>query len=383
VEPTKAAVKPTIAAAKPNNGVVTIAKAGRCNCLSSSLLLADESTSKAPIATNKAGPSGKAEGKVRSPEYSSKDLLILAQSYIRVSENAIDGTAKKSSTFWEEVAVTFNKLKQSQGDIHLIFLKENIGIKSFDPYRPAWEYLKESPKFISMTAATNAAPRVVSSTVTNDDNVESHVVSAEDMPTASKFSVRPIGNKKAKRMAEEEKIMSNVTEKLKSTLIPATTSTATSAALAGALHKVTQVIATGIKEWSSRQAYSNASPTLKRHYDSLLLKLRIRELESKLQKEEFGEEVQRKGGILRNEEVGEEMQHEVGILPNDEHSETCVAVEATTIAGVPAPITEVEFVKDAAPCNDSQLSMDAILFLRNGRYYDALDESQKYEDDEC
>ncbi len=229
--------------------------------------------------------------------------------------------------------------------IHLIFLKENIGIKSFDPYRPAWEYLKESPKFISMTAATNAAPRVVSSTVTDDDNFESHVVSAGDMPTASKFSVRPIGNKKAKRMAEEEKIMSNVTAKLKSTLIPATTSTATSAALAGALHKVTHVIATGIKEWSVRQAYSNASPTLKRHYDSLLLKLRIRELESTLQKEEFGEEVQRKGGILRNEEVGEEMQHEVGILPNDEHSETCVATEATTIAGVPAPITEVEFVQ--------------------------------------
>jgi len=75
-------VEPTKAAVKPNNGVVTIAKAGRCKRLSSSLLLADESTSKAPLATNKAGPSGKAEGKVRSPEYSSKDLLILAQSYI-------------------------------------------------------------------------------------------------------------------------------------------------------------------------------------------------------------------------------------------------------------------------------------------------------------
>jgi hypothetical protein len=166
--------------------------------------------------------------------------------------------------------------------IHLIFLKENIGIKSFDPYRPAWEYLKESPKFISMTAATNAAPRVVSSMVTDDDNVESHAVSAGDMPIASKLSVHPIGNKIAKRMAEEEKILSNITEKLKSTLIPDTTSTATSAALAGALHKVTQVIATGIKEWSSRQAYSNASPTLKRHYDSLLLKLQISELESTL-----------------------------------------------------------------------------------------------------
>jgi hypothetical protein len=47
------------------------------------------------------------------------------------------------------------------------------------------------------------------------------------------------------------------------------------------------------------------------------------------------------------------VQHEGGILPDDEHSETCVAAEVTTIAGVPAPITEVEFVKDAAPCNDS------------------------------
>ena len=172
------------------------------------------------------------------------------------------------------------------------------GIKSFDPCRSSWEYLKESPKFISMTAATNAAPRVVSSMVTDDDNVESHAVSAGDMPIASKFSVRPIGNKKAKCMAEEEKILSNVTEKLKSALIPGTTSTATSAALTGAQHKVTQVIATGIKEWSSRQAYSNASPTLKRHYDSLLLKLQISELESTLRNEEFGEKVQCKGGIL-------------------------------------------------------------------------------------
>jgi hypothetical protein len=78
VEPKKTAVKPTIAAVKPNNGVVRTAKAGRCKRLSSSLLLADESTIKAPIATKKAGPSGKADGKVRSPEYSSKDLLILA-----------------------------------------------------------------------------------------------------------------------------------------------------------------------------------------------------------------------------------------------------------------------------------------------------------------
>jgi hypothetical protein len=31
--------------------------------------------------------------------------------------------------------------------VHLIFLKENDGEKSFDVYQPAWEYLQDKPKF--------------------------------------------------------------------------------------------------------------------------------------------------------------------------------------------------------------------------------------------
>ena len=43
-----------------------------------------------------------------------KDLLILSQAFIRVSENAIEGTDKKCNKFWDEVAVAFNQLKKQQ-----------------------------------------------------------------------------------------------------------------------------------------------------------------------------------------------------------------------------------------------------------------------------
>ena len=43
-----------------------------------------------------------------------KDLLILLQAFIRVSENAIEGTDKKRNKFWDEVAVAFHQLKKQQ-----------------------------------------------------------------------------------------------------------------------------------------------------------------------------------------------------------------------------------------------------------------------------
>jgi hypothetical protein len=52
--------------------------------------------------------------------------------------------------------------------IHFIFLHENKNVKSFDVYRPAWEYLKDTPKFISITTANNAASRAVSSLSSTD-----------------------------------------------------------------------------------------------------------------------------------------------------------------------------------------------------------------------
>jgi len=50
----------------------------------------------------------------KSVEYTAKDLLVLAQAFIRTSENSIDGVSQKRSTFWEEVTKCFHKLKESQ-----------------------------------------------------------------------------------------------------------------------------------------------------------------------------------------------------------------------------------------------------------------------------
>jgi hypothetical protein len=53
---------------------------------------------------------------IRAPEYTAKDLLVLAQAYIRTSENAIDGTAQKRSTFWDDVAKAYHEIKVAQQD---------------------------------------------------------------------------------------------------------------------------------------------------------------------------------------------------------------------------------------------------------------------------
>jgi tRNA A-37 threonylcarbamoyl transferase component Bud32 len=73
--------------------------------------------------TNKATKTNKAVGSSggsssnkanKSVEYTAKDLLVLAQAFIRTSENSIDGVSQKRSTFWEEVTKCFHKLKESQ-----------------------------------------------------------------------------------------------------------------------------------------------------------------------------------------------------------------------------------------------------------------------------
>ena len=97
--------------------------------------------------------------------------------------------------------------------IHLIFLEENPGLASFDIYRPSWEYLKDCPKFISITKALQSNPVVKekkkrSVSNYNDDEEVSPGGSSGDYP-------RPLGNKLAKRKKDEEDIMNNVVSKLK------------------------------------------------------------------------------------------------------------------------------------------------------------------------
>jgi hypothetical protein len=50
----------------------------------------------------------------KGAEYGVKDLLILSQAFIRTSENAVEGTAKQSNKFLDEVAVAFSGLKKQQ-----------------------------------------------------------------------------------------------------------------------------------------------------------------------------------------------------------------------------------------------------------------------------
>lgn len=50
----------------------------------------------------------------RSSEYSSKELLILSQAYIKTSENSIEGTSQKKTKFWDDVAENYRLLKRHQ-----------------------------------------------------------------------------------------------------------------------------------------------------------------------------------------------------------------------------------------------------------------------------
>ena len=92
-----------------------------------------------------------------------------------------------------------------------------------------------------------------------------------------------MGKKRAKRLEQEEKIISNVTEKLKGA-VNNNTSSASGLALARSLEQMSAVFASGLQEWRERQAYANASPSLKRKYDSLILTIRIQQLEQEAAK---------------------------------------------------------------------------------------------------
>jgi hypothetical protein len=102
----------------------------------------------------------------KASEYSSKDILVLAQAFIQVSENAIEGTAKKSQKFWEEVADSFSKLKEQQeaydrrlrkkqryNELHLkgLFLSSNDEEEDVDiviPQRTASSLQQKWSKFV-------------------------------------------------------------------------------------------------------------------------------------------------------------------------------------------------------------------------------------------
>jgi hypothetical protein len=148
--------------------------------------------------------------------------------------------------------------------IHLIFLEQVPEVKSFDLYRPSWEFLENSPKFASITTANAAAQKSLDG---------KKKVSPDDA-----INERPVGKKKTKRLAEEQKIIESVTDKLKGQV----NNGSAGQVLAAAIGQITELVASGLQEWKDQRAYMNASQELKQQYDDLILRARIQQLQQNL-----------------------------------------------------------------------------------------------------
>jgi len=162
--------------------------------------------------------------------------------------------------------------------IHLIFLEQNPSINSFDLYRPAWEYLKDSAKFQSITVALKSAPHAAERKGKSDvskELSESNVAPSSAVTRAA----RPMGQKKSKRHEEEEKIAGNVVDAIRGSMQAGEGNNSASAVLAAALGSFTTLISESLKSWQEHQSYSNADPDLRKKYDNLLLMQRINAME--------------------------------------------------------------------------------------------------------
>ena len=145
--------------------------------------------------------------------------------------------------------------------IHLLFLEQNPDAKSFDLYRPSWEYLKDSAKFARISLAHQAVKR------SNNSNSEEDLIT----PTPK----NPVGKKKAKRMVEEQKMVENVLAEFKKS----SNNNNAGEALANALNKFADICFSGLHEWKDRSAYANADAQLCQRYDDLVLQTCIQALE--------------------------------------------------------------------------------------------------------
>jgi hypothetical protein len=157
--------------------------------------------------------------------------------------------------------------------VHLIFLEQNPAISSFDLYRPAWEFLKDSAKFQSITMALKAAPQGKKHMTESVDLTEPH-----ETPAVTRAS-RPMGTKKSKRLEEEEKIINNVTDAIRGNFNAGDGNASAAAVVGAALGQFTNLISEALKSWQDHQSYSNADPALRKRYDDLLLMKRIQEME--------------------------------------------------------------------------------------------------------
>lgn len=92
--------------------------------------------------------------------------------------------------------------------------------------------------------------------------------------------------KASKQRQAEEKIIENVSSKLRDGLSNNTSSGA-GVAIAKALSHFTAIISSTLQDWQDRQSYENANPKLKKRYDELLLKVKIYHMEDTLRSHEI------------------------------------------------------------------------------------------------
>jgi len=182
--------------------------------------------------------------------------------------------------------------------IHLIFLEENPGLASFDIYRPSWEYLKDCPKFISITKALQSNPVVKEKKKRsvpnyNDDEEVSPGGSSGDYP-------RPLGNKLAKRKKDEEDIMNNVMSKLKD----GRQELNSSSVIAHAIKDFSSMMAGFLNQYSERMSYQNVSPELRKEFEELALKEKIYKMREE-QAQHQAEEAQHQADEARQRQAEE------------------------------------------------------------------------------
>jgi hypothetical protein len=125
--------------------------------------------------------------------------------------------------------------------VHLIFLKENDGEKSFHVYQPAWKYLQDKPKFSVSCNMPSKRKEVI--TLDNEEAVEQH-----------SETIQPMGRNSMKHKKEEEKILEAASQCLKSS-----TASVPSHPLTNILEQIAVSVGSALTTWTLHQALAYCS----------------------------------------------------------------------------------------------------------------------------
>ena len=117
---------------------------------------------------------------------------------------------------------------------------------------------------------------------------------------------RPIGNKASKRKVEEEKIIDNVTSKLKE----GHSSGGTGTLVAKAITDFSFVLSSFFNQWQDTIMCQSVDPSLRKTYQELLMKEKIYELEKK-QQQRMGKQITVPDGQCQLKEQHMEEQHQL------------------------------------------------------------------------